>query len=584
MASCDGRVRAGPMSDEAARLERLTSMLRRRGVILPAFEIHGGVAGLFDFGPVGGRLRRRIKNAWLDHWARHGDIVEIDSPTITPEPVLVASGHVGEFNDFMAECGGCGGAFRADHLVEGLAPNADILSGAELDALISGESVACPGCGETAFGPARPMNLMFSTRIGAKKGGRQAYMRPETAQGMFMLFPALYRHFRNRLPFGAVQSGKGYRNEISPRQGMIRLREFNMAELEYFIDPEVTPDHDFSKWAETPFSLVPDPAHGEPIEMAPGAASAANVIRHPTVAWFMAWTHDFLVEVGIDPRRIRFRQHEGTEMAHYASDCWDAEIQGSYGWIECVGIAHRGCYDLGAHEAATQDSGLRAWRPFDEPKVVDKTVLSGVGSIIGPTFRGQASAVNNALEALESAPTDFPFELTLSDGPTVSIGAEMVEEKHIRSTEHGEWFLPHVVEPAFGIDRILWHVLDHAFDESEKGGEPYNVLRLVPAIAPIDVAILPLMEKDGLGAVGEALHHRLSSTGGIASYYDGSGSIGRRYARADEVGVPWAVTVDHDSLADGSVTVRRRDDGAQVRVQPDSLVARLGDGSLAELF
>ena len=143
-------------------------------------------------------------------------------------------------------------------------------------------------------------------------------MRPETAQGMFMLYPALYRHFRNRLPFGAIQTGKGYRNEISPRQGMIRLREFNMAELEYFIDPEVEPEHDFSKWADVKFNLVPDPEFGSPVEMSPGDAAAENVIRHPTVAWFMARTWDFLFGVGSDPNRIRFRQHEGTEMAHYA--------------------------------------------------------------------------------------------------------------------------------------------------------------------------------------------------------------------------------------------------------------------------
>ena len=295
------------MSDSHARLERLTSMLRRRGVILPAFEIHGGVAGLFDFGPIGGRLRRRLKNAWLEHWSSHGNIVEIDSPTITPESVLIASGHVGEFNDYMSECSACNGAFRSDHLVEGLHPNPDILTAEELNSIISENSILCPSCGAAEWKPAQPMNLMFDTRIGAMKGGRTAYMRPETAQGMFMLFPALYRHFRNRLPFGAVQSGKGYRNEISPRQGMIRLREFNMAELEYFIDPEVEPVHDFSKWNDVAFSLVPDPEFGGQFEMTPGKASAENIIRHPTVAWFMARTWDFLVDVGIHPSKIRFR-------------------------------------------------------------------------------------------------------------------------------------------------------------------------------------------------------------------------------------------------------------------------------------
>ena len=226
------------MSDGGTRLDRLSSMLRRRGFILPAFEIHGGVSGLYDFGPIGGRLRRRVKNQWLQHWAALGNVVEIDSPTLTPEPVLVASGHVGEFNDYMSECKACASIYRSDHLLEQHHPNPDALDSESLDQFLSQHQILCPGCNQHDWVPARPMNLMFSTKIGAMKGGRTGYMRPETAQGMFMLFPALYRHFRNRLPFGAMQSGKGYRNEISPRQGMIRLREFNMAELEYFIDPE----------------------------------------------------------------------------------------------------------------------------------------------------------------------------------------------------------------------------------------------------------------------------------------------------------------------------------------------------------
>ena len=563
------------MSDANARLERLTSMLKRRGIILPAFEIHGGVAGLYDFGPVGGRLRRRITESWVNHWTSQGDIVEIDSPTITPESVLIASGHVGEFNDYMSECKACSGAFRSDHLVESFHPNPDILSSEELDQLIIKHAIPCPSCGSLEWSQARPMNLMFDTRIGAMKGGRTAYMRPETAQGMFMLYPALYRHFRNRLPFGAVQTGKGYRNEISPRQGMIRLREFNMAELEYFIDPDVQINHDFTPWSETTFHLVPDPEYGGPIDMSPGQAAQQNVIRHPTVAWFMARTWDFLVNVGIHPDKIRFRQHEGTEMAHYASDCWDAEIFGSYGWIECVGIAHRGCYDLQAHETATGDNNLRAWRPYNEPISVDKNILSGVGSVIGPAFRGKAGAVHEALGKIEAPGPRPPFELQLDDGTTVAIEEGMYEEKHIESTEHGEWFLPHVVEPAFGIDRILWHILDHAYDESGKiEEEAYTVLRLRPKVAPIDVAILPLMEKDGLEDMATKIHQDICSVPQLISYYDGSGSIGRRYARADEIGVPWAVTVDHQSLKDDTVTVRRRDDGAQIRMTIQQLIEK----------
>ena len=175
------------------------------------------------------------------------------------------------------------------------------------------------------------------------------------------------------------------------------------------------------------------------------------------------------------------------------------------------------------------------------------------------------------------------FEST-DDGTTVTIESGMVEEKRIQNTEHGEWFLPHVVEPAFGIDRILWHVLDHAFEETKKGGEAYTVLRLRPTVAPIDVAVLPLMEKDGLQSVSEDIHQLICSTKNLASYYDGSGSIGRRYARADEVGVPWALTVDHETLENGTVTVRRRDDGKQIRSQPQDIITALTTNTIDELF
>jgi glycyl-tRNA synthetase len=559
-------------------------MLRRRGVILPAFEIHGGVAGLYDFGPIGGKLRRNVKNIWLQHWAKHGDIVEIDSPTLTPEPVLIASGHVGEFNDYMSECKSCNSVFRSDHLLSDHHPNPDVLPPEELNSLLIKMGVTCPGCNQNDWLDARPMNLMFETKIGAMRGGRTAYMRPETAQGMFMLFPALYRHFRNRLPFGAVQTGKGYRNEISPRQGMIRLREFNMAELEYFIDPEVVPSHDFSKWNSMPFNLIPDPDTSSPVSMSIRDASEKGIIRHPTVAWFMGWTWDFLVAVGIDPNRIRFRQHEGTEMAHYASDCWDAEIEGSYGWIECVGIAHRGCYDLGAHENSTGNSSLKAWRPFQEPKSVDKTILAGNGAVIGPAFREKANAVNAALAELSNTNQEYPFQLTLDDGSEVTIEENMIEMKRVVATEHGEWFLPHVVEPAFGIDRIIWHILDHCYIETEKSGESYTLMQLPEFIAPVNVAILPLMEKDGLVEVADLLHRQICSISDVSSYYDGSGSIGRRYARADEVGVPWAITIDHQTLEDSTVTIRRRDDGLQMRIEMDLLQSKLATGSISELF
>ena len=571
------------MADEG-RLERMSAMLRRRGVVLPAFDIYGGVSGLIDYGPVGASIRRRLTQKWVDHWLSHGDIVEIDSPTITPEAVLVASGHVGEFNDLMTECKGCGSVFRADHLVEHLHPNADSLNSDEIDKLLS-TGIECPSCSESAWTSAQPMNLMFSTKIGAMSAGRTAYMRPETAQGMFMLYPALYRHFRQKLPFGAIQTGKGYRNEISPRQGMIRLREFNMAELEYFIDPENPPIVDLNRRTEI-VSLVPDPdgPHAGESRMSFGAALDAGIVRHPTVAWFLARTWDFLVEVGINPAKIRFRQHASTEMAHYAEDCWDCEIHGEHGWIECVGIANRTCHDLESHEAHSNTKSLRAWRQFDQPRSQTLDRLVPNGAVIGPTFRGEAGAVVAALEALTDLPDSLPFELTLANGNSVSIDETMVERRIETVNVSGEWFTPHVIEPAFGIDRIIWHVLDHAYEEAEKEGEAYTFLRLSEGISNVDCVVLPLFDKDGMPELAREITSAINALPHSRAEMDSSKSIGRRYARADEIGVPWALTVDHTSLEDGSVTIRRRDDQLQVRAFVDEILARMTNGTMQELF
>lgn len=556
------------MSDAVeGRLERLTGMLKRRGIILPAFEIHGGAKGLYDFGPVGGRLRNKVNQAWINHWLSLGNIVEISCPTITPYAVLEASGHVGEFSDFLTDCNSCQEASRADTLLEAHHPNPDNLSKADLQNLLSSANPPCPACGQCDWSPIVAQNLMFNTTIGAGNSGRPGFLRPETAQGMFTSFGALYRHNRERLPFGAVQVGKGYRNEISPRQGMIRLREFNMAELEYFIDPEVEPEHDFSSWSNIEMNLVSE-ADGE-ISMSIAAAIEKNIIRHATVGFFMAKTYDFLSEIGIDGSRLRFRQHESDEMAHYASDCWDVEIFGSYGWVECVGIAHRGCYDLEAHEKATGKT-LRARREFKQPKIVEIDGWTTDGSTAGPAFRALAGAVKKAVENLPSQ-HQFPTQLSLENGESVTVNSEHVKRVQTTQTISGEWYIPHVVEPAFGIDRIIWHLLDHAYDEAGKDDEEYVTLRLSSNIAPVDYCVFPLFEKDGMGQLAKQIHQTLCSRSSIVSIYDASGSIGRRYARADEIGVPHCITVDHQSLEDNSVTIRDRDSGQQRRVSISQL-------------
>ena len=566
-------------------MSRLVSLLRRRGVVLPSFEIYGGVSGLVDYGPVGARIKRRVIESWIEHWGRITNVVEIDSPNITPESVLIASGHVGEFNDKMSECLACESAFRSDHLVSDFHEAPDTLSSSELDELIEEEGIRCPSCDKVDWKEAMPMNLMFQTSIGAMGGSRTAFLRPETAQGMFMLFPALYRHFRQKLPFGAMQTGKGYRNEISPRQGMIRLREFNMAELEYFIDPEDPPVGELSNWPNR-VCMIPDPDGPRPgeFQMSFKEALESGVVKHPTVAWFLAMTMDFLEFVGIDRTKVRFRQHAGSEMAHYASDCWDCELRGEHGWVEVVGIANRTCHDLESHEEHSKSSLLRAWRTFEEPVKKKAEVLKPIGSVIGPTFRERAGEVSLALSELQEIPTSFPFDLRLPDGTIVEIAEDMVNSAVEDSIVSGEYFTPHVIEPAFGIDRIIWHILDHNYQEVDKEGERYTILSLNPAIAPADLVILPLFDKDGMDQMAREVLAHMNSLRGIMAEMDTSRSIGRRYARADEIGIPWAVTIDHQSLEDNTVTVRRRDDQKQIRTDLDGLIGGLRSGTLSSMF
>jgi glycyl-tRNA synthetase len=233
-----------------------------------------------------------------------------------------------------------------------------------------------------------------------------------------------------------------------------------------------------------------------------------------------------------------------------------------------VGIAHRGCYDLEAHENATGQR-LRAWRSFSQPRIEQVDGWTIEGAVAGPVFRGDAGIVKSALERLP-ADVSFPLEIPV-DGRMVEVLAE--HAKRVQRTESiaGEWYIPHVIEPAFGIDRIIWHVLDHAFDDTAKDGEEYSILRFKAAVAPVDYCVLPLFEKDGMDELALTIHKRLCAEANLVSILDGSGSIGRRYARADEIGVPICITVDHQSVEDGTVTIRQRDDSSQTRIQISDL-------------
>ncbi len=527
---------------------------KRRGFFWQAFDIYGGLGGFYDYGPLGTALKDNIIAAWRKHFVIREGLAEIDSPNLTPREVFEASGHLEEFADYLTRCTRCGAVYRVDELTGRTPGGVD-----SAWAMLREEGVRCPECGGELTEPVE-FNLMFRTHVGAGME-REAYLRPETAQGIFVNFLNYYRYFREKLPFGVAQVGKGFRNEISPRKGLLRQREFNMAEIEVFLDPEDKVWGDFREVENEVLTLIT--RSGEEHRLAAREALARGVVTAEPLLYFMARTKQFLVDIGIQEDRIRFRQHPEEELAHYSSDCWDCEVHISYGWVEVVGIADRTAFDLSRH---MEHSGidLRAFRRYSKP--VRRKVRRIVPSMraLGPMFRDRAGEVAAALERADPSSVDASGRIAVKVGNELIVvppDGFTVEESEVEVT--GEKVVPHVIEPSFGIDRILYALMEHAYYTRPDSG--YRVLRFRPKIAPVKVAILPLMAKDGLDAVAMEIHTALKNAG-IRCYYDDSGSIGRRYARADEIGVPFAVTVDYRTLEDDTVTVRERDSTEQVRV------------------
>lgn len=541
----------------------ILALCKRRGFIWPAYEIYGGVAGMYDYGPLGVTMKNNIIEIWRRAYTLGEGFIEIDGPTIGPEIVFKASGHVDAFSDSIVFCMKCKESFRADHLGKGLHENPDSLSNEELGQLLREKGVKCPECGGE-LSDVEDFNLMFKTTIGPGSG-RPGFLRPETAQGIFVDYLHLYRFAREKLPFGAIQIGRGYRNEISPRQGVIRLREFNMMEAELFVDPENKTWPRFEKIKDKKMKLVPN--DGSEVEISVGEAVEKGMIGNATLAYFMYFTQEFLKAVGIDPERLRFRQHLRTEMAHYASDCWDAEVLLSYGWTEVVGIADRGCWDLSRH-IEYSNADLTAFMKYDEPIEVEREVLKPKYELLGPKFKGKSSKIGKLLEQLDPSNIKDRKVTVVVDGEKITIDDSFFEIVRVKEKITGKKVVPHVIEPSHGLDRIFYACLEHAYSEKSDG---YVVLRLKPAIAPIKVGVFPLMAKDGLDIRAMHIDERLRQCG-ISSYYDDSGSIGRRYARMDEIGTPLCITVDYQTLSDGTVTIRDRDTAEQIRVHEDRII------------
>ena len=529
------------MQDGEIRVDfqKVIAVATKRGIFQPAFDAYGGLAGFLDYGPVGVRMRRRILEMWRKHYVINAGCLELDGALIGPESMFQASGHLGEFDDALVDCKECGKQFRADHLVDG----GEEMSRSELAKKII--NISCPSC-SSPLSEMSAFNLMFSTSVGAGKGA-PGYLRPETAQSIFLAFPWLLRQNRGKLPFAGAQIGRSFRNEISPRQGPLRMREFTQMEVENFFLPSNEPSLP-TELRNTKITLLS--ADGKESQTTVGQAFDSEVVTSSLVATHLARAQNFLISIGVPSGKLRFRQHGSNEMAHYSSDCWDGEINTSLGWVEIVGVAHRGDYDLSAHGNASSrefrvpipgtEKEMELWKP-------------DIGKL-GKEFKGDAKLILEAIKNVELKPNT---SLNIN-GKDIVLSEDYMSQKTERRSE---MVYPNVVEPSFGLDRILYCLLESSWNiDGER-----EWISLPQDTSPYDLLVAPLMTKDGLDTKA---HEILKSAidVGIDAYYDEAGSIGRRYARSDEIGIFYSMTIDHQTLKDGTITLRERDSKNQKRV------------------
>ncbi|CEL98366.1 unnamed protein product [Vitrella brassicaformis CCMP3155] len=576
--------------------EPLENLVKRRLFVIPGFEIYGGVAGLFDFGPPGCALKAEVEALWRRHFVLHEDMLEVSGTCLTPEVVLKTSGHVDRFTDLMVKDTVTGECYRADKILEeqieakqkaGLPPDehdrleklkvqADALSSEEMHQAFLDLGIKSPD--GNGFSTPFPFNLMFKTSIGPK-GDLVGYLRPETAQGIFVNFRRLLEFNGGKMPFAAAQLGLGFRNEIAPRSGLLRVREFQMGEIEHFVHPDHKEHPKFGAVKDMKLPLFPrDRQLGDGkvvMDMTLEHAVQTKVINNETLAYFLARTYLFLTKCGIQHVGMRFRQHLETEMAHYACDCWDCEIETSYGWVECVGHADRSAYDLSHHTKASKVD-LVAQHKFDAPRDIEYVKFTPNRPKLGQAFKQDQAAV---IEALEEKPdqerlhiqqqldASGTYELKLCTGQSFTITKEMAKFEKAVKRVAVEAYVPAVIEPSFGIGRIIYCILEHTFrSRGIQDQEERCFLSLPPVIAPIKCSVLPISANTQFDDLINQLKEQLTYHGVSSQVDSTSASIGRRYARTDELGIPFGITVDFQSVKDSTVTLRERDSMKQIRV------------------
>ncbi|MCY0868711.1 MAG: glycine--tRNA ligase [Desulfurococcus sp.] len=559
--------------------DSIVELAKKRGIFWGSFEIYGGVAGFYDLGPIGVLLKRNLENTWLRLFAYSNDlVVEVETPIINPRVVFKASGHEESFTDPVVECLKCGRIYRADHLIKEVAGlEVEGLSLEEIHRIIVEKNIKCPECGGELSRPSSTL-LLFKTEIGPYKG-EVGYLRPENAQGMFINFQNILRVVRYRLPVGVAQVGRVARNEISPRQGLLRLREFTIMEIEFFFDPQEA-SREASEYIESlaniELRVLTSEARlrgeEEPARLTVRELVEKNIVKTPWLAYWMGLGEIFLENLGIPSDKVRFVEKHPHERAHYSAQTFDQEVYTSkYGWVEVAGYAYRTDYDLTRHMQYSK-ADLTVFKKYEKP--IEKTVLKAYPN---PARISElySDIKGRILEALSKMSPEAIYRELEEKGYVEVEGLKIPGDAFIVKREvekiHGERITPHVVEPSFGVERLLYVVLENSYTVRE--GK--TVLRLPLNIAPYHVAVFPLVsgskpEHAKITEIAREIYRKLVRKG-FRVVYDEEGSIGRRYARIDEIGVPFAITVDYQTLEDGSVTVRDRDTTLQERVKIEKL-------------
>lgn len=483
---------------EGISIEDMATFCKRKGFVYPAAEIYGGLSGFFDYGPLGAELNNAVKSTWWKKFVQdRDDVVGIDGSVITHQKIWEASGHLTGFSDLMISCSKCKVKMRADqfledHMNKGNIKDQLVLEGItdeEINKVIKAYDLKCPSC-KSQFKEANAFNLMFPLNVGAgKESDSTAYLRGETAQVIFANFKSIFETNRLKLPFGIAQVGKSFRNEISPRDFLFRVREFEQMEIEFFVHPdkrEDCPQYDEVKDVKLKF-------YDNKKE------SQIKIDKLPCNRWLRYWIakeYEWFLELGVKAENLRIRQHADEELAHYAGACFDIEYKFPFGWKEVYGNADRRDFDLGQHEKTSKK----------DMKIFDEATQQKV--------------------------------------------------------------LPHVAsEPSQGAGRAFLAVMFDAYDDDKERGN--IVLHFDPSVAPVKVAVFPLLKKEPLLDKAQAIYQDIKER--FVTSYDVSGTVGRRYARNDEIGTPYCVTVDFDSLEKDDVTIRDRDTTEQVRVKISEL-------------